>query len=346
MLVTSPQIPEPALIYSQWHRTLGSSFFAMDLDWIEVRNHTPVALIETSELTPRHPTPTAVLSRFLAETQGFQFEVLFWVSQWLQIPAFVVCPHDRSPHPKALTVLWLNGGQQHTFSADRYRQFLAALPQCAPFFPAAPHPTATLPSLPIPTLLHQLRTLSHDHFRIYPYFRHTTQWLQDYQLRQRQIRHHTRWAPPARLPRVLPFHPVKTETTYHRSAAYAQFRRTLAPWPAFTVDWLEWRKESPHHLIGRPAACLRTQWLSPTPTTPLAHAAATAWTTFLHSPEAPWWDTLAQRLAIDWYFVGYTTVPSPQGPPVLGPRVYLWKNGEPLSHLLSLSQYRAFLQYL
>jgi len=42
------------LAYSAWHRTLGYSFFAMDVDFVEIRDDKPVAVIEASRCTPNH----------------------------------------------------------------------------------------------------------------------------------------------------------------------------------------------------------------------------------------------------------------------------------------------------
>ena len=42
------------LAYSRWHRTLGYSYFATDVDSAEVRDGQAVAIIESSECTPSY----------------------------------------------------------------------------------------------------------------------------------------------------------------------------------------------------------------------------------------------------------------------------------------------------
>ena len=140
------------ITYNNWHRTLGYSYFAMDIDFIEIRNDKPVAAIETSLCTTALNNPKAVFNRFLKETNGFQFEVLYWCSKWLDIPAFIVCDDEignfKSNSP-VFNILSLNTGESIKLRKKEYIEFLNRLPNYSHYFKGE--------KLDLPELLEKLK---------------------------------------------------------------------------------------------------------------------------------------------------------------------------------------------
>ena len=280
-----------SLAYSAWHRRLGYGYYAMDIDYVEFRAGVPVALTEVSLPTPRFPKcdgSGGVFDRFLGETAGFQFEVIWWLAAWLRVPAYVVC----LPSPTTVAFLSLSDATVTSLSSTEYLSFLSSLP------------TGVSDPLPLSALLDELVT-RYPRLRRYPYFSRRSLWLAEYSERRSQVDRRERRVPPATSPPPLVF-PVKGETTGRRPDDYAWLRSRL-DLPFVTIDWLEWRKRSHTDLIGRPAALVRTVCLSAAPSNRLPERASTHHESFVSSLDARHLGVLADRLLVPSYSVYFTS---------------------------------------
>jgi len=318
------------LSYSMWHRTLGYSYFAMDVDYVEIRNNQPVAVIEASLCTPRYPNcdgPAGVFNRFLRETRGFQFEVAYWTAQWLNVPAYVICldPNKNNPFEN-IHILSLKNGSSINTNLQGYYDFIKGLPYPSDFF--------TSEELKLPYLIEKLRE-RYPGMGFYPYFRNKQAWLNDYRLRRHQIlERHIRERPQSN---QSPDLPVKGETTQDRPVAYEKLRSQLNL-PYVNINWVEWRKESKEQLIGRPAAIIKTNLL--TNPTNFKDEAESLYNVFINSEEAGWWTIIAEKMLLKWYFVVYTVTNGR-----IGNRFYAWRSDR-RSKIMDRKEYSEFIKSL
>lgn len=237
------------LEYSKWHRTLGYSYFAMDIDYIEIRNNQPVAVIETSICTSSYPNcdgKNGVIDRFLQETGGFQFEVAYWVAKWLNVDAFIVCI-DPNDEKYSFEILNLKNGEFNKLSKSEYMLFLNQLPSINNFFSSK--------ELELPRLLEKLH-IKYPGIDKYPYFSSKSEWNKNFTLRVDEIQNRIPWQRPKVTQRKTNY-PVKGETTGERPENYSSFRDNLSL-PYFNLEWVEWRKDNPSQKIGRPSAVIKT----------------------------------------------------------------------------------------
>lgn len=292
------------LSYSLWHRSLGYSYFAMDLDYVEIRDDQPVALIEASLCTPSHPTCSGernVFNRFLSETGGFQFEVVYWSARWLGVKAYVVCMKKLVDDPNGdVEILSLANGEWVTTDIEGYKQFINALPDTNGMFSNI--------ELDLPSLLEKLAE-KFEGIRVYPYFKDKKSWTEDYLLRMKEL---SEKSPRNRIPKSIPEqHPVKGETTGERPKDY-EILRSEIELPYVNINWVEWRKDNSKQKIGRPAVIIKTMpvYFSGDGFNPkkFQDIAEKGYAAFKNSREPVWWDNIAKRMAISWYFVAYPII--------------------------------------
>jgi hypothetical protein len=325
------------LLYSGWHRSLGYSYFAMDLDSIEIREGAPVALIEGSLCTTAYPEcdgQRGVLSRFLGETGGFQFEMAYWVAHWLNVPAFVMCmnPLQTSMVQSDIHILSLSNGETMRTNLAGYVQFIQNLP-------ALPSPLQ-VPPLSLPDLLEKLQR-SFEGIGNYPYFSRLkrARWLEDYELRlqeiaNRQGRHPSRINTPKNFGNFR----VKGETTGQRPEDYEIIRQRIDR-PYFHLDWVEWRKDNLSQTIGRPAALIKTVVVEePCDFEVVAEA---HYRNFVASSESHWWSNVASQMLVRWYFVVYSLTPQSY----MGQRLSVWRD-DGRGHIFDQKNYAAWIMSL
>lgn len=325
------------LAYSRWHRTLGYSYFAMDIDYIEIKNNQPVAIIESSLCTAKISEcegPNGVFNRFLKETGGFQLEMTYWVSKWLNVPAFIVCikPSDFKENEQ-LQVLSLDTGENKTMTLKDYELFINGLPDINNFFFGE--------KLELPKLLEKL-VLEYPGIRTYPYFndgQSKTEWMENYHLRNKEIRERKVREPLSEAPK-LNIYPVKSETTNDRPKYYDVIREQINPY-FVNLEWVEWRKDSPKQKIGRPAALIKTQLINgELEKKDFETKADEQYCMFKNSDEYIVWCHLSKTMSLDWFFVTYTLDKGEIG----GKSLFkVWKNGEEPGHITSENGYRNFL---
>lgn len=288
------------LEYSMWHRSLGYSYFAMDVDFVEIRNDVPVAIIEASLCTPSFATcdgPSGVFNRFLRETKGFQLELAWWVAKWLEVPAYVVCMGESD---QLIHVLSLVNGEQTEMSKKDYLSFIEDISlkinSTEKFLNWNP--------LNLRDLLDKLISI-YPGIRNYPYFNDKTKWMKDYEQRINEIKD--------RIPRkpsvaVTPArYPVKGETTGERPKDYERLRNQSAQ-NFLNIPWVEWRKDFQGQMIGRPAAILKTIPLDASIFS--IEEATTIFMNFCKGQEAKWLIGSAKRLLVPFYFVIFELSPT------------------------------------
>ncbi len=289
------------ITYNNWHRTLGYSYFAMDIDYIEIRNDVPVAAIETTLCTVKLDNPKVVFNRFLNETNGFQFEVLYWCAKWLDIPAFIVCDecigNFKSLTPK-FNILSLDTGQAVKLEKDEYIKFLNKLPNYSDYFNGK--------KLTLPELLESLKD-KYEGIKVYPYFSNNkkAQWNNDFRLRCKEIDEN-----------IMPTHkeictdnktyPVKGEITYNRPEDYVNIRRTMGG-EFLNLEWVEWRKNNIAQKIGRPNGLVRTMYIDCETHEKFKELSKVECELFMKTKERLWWDTISQKMNVNWYLVQYMT---------------------------------------
>lgn len=325
------------LLYSRWHRSLGYSYFAMDLDSIEVRNGTPVAVIEGSLCTTTYPEcdgQRGVFSRFLGETGGFQFDMAYWVAQWLNVPAFAMCmnPLQNGIVQADIHTLSLSSGETMRINLAGYVQFIENLP-------ALPSPLQA-PPLSLPDLLEELHR-SYAGIVNYPYFSRPKKasWLEDYELRLQEIANREGRHPSRRdTPKNLGNFRVKGETTGQRPEDYEIIRERIDR-PYFHLDWVEWRKDDLSQTIGRPAALIKTVVVKePCDFEVVAEA---HYRNFSASAESLWWSNVASQMIVRWYFVVYSM--TLQG--FMGQRLIVWRE-DGASHVFNQRNYASWIMSL
>jgi hypothetical protein len=306
------------LKYSAWHRTLGFSFFAMDVDYIEIRNNMPVAVIESSLCTRRYTSctgPTGVFNRFLSETGGFQLEMAYWVSRWLRVPAFVVCLESISQDETLFHVLCLSNGDANVLNRNEYEDFLRDLPEYSSFFPNT--------TLELPQLLEKL-IQSYPGLVVYPYFRksvHRDRWMDVYSQRCSEIERRVRRNRLDTVPNTVE-EPVKRETTHTRPRDYEEIRSRI-DFPYFNLEWVEWRKDYLYQPIGRPAALIKSQIVECEPDQ-FIRIADESYALFIQSDESELWNNVSERMCVDWFYVAYLVYEDQ-----LGPHFKVWNNNRP-----------------
>jgi hypothetical protein len=337
------------LAYSLWHRSLGFSYFAMDVDYIEVRNDAPVAVIESSLTTRQNATCEQVFNRFLQETGGFQFELAYWVSRWLDVPAFVVCmnpivknkANDGYSLNGTVHILNLLSGEVVTTNVKGYKDFLGALPDTSPLF--------TEPVQTLPTLLDRLGK-DYPAFATYPYFdqKKRERWERNAQMRVQEIDNRVLRSPPQNIDKRT-FN-VKGETTGKRRKDYEYLRSHLdiegifSRTDYFNLNWVEWRKGNASELIGRPAAIIKTIPL--TTSTNFAGEAQAAYQQFAATPEFGWWKAVAKQMLVSWHCVVYDLQ---RADPVVSStgQFAVWSNGAISSYQhLDINNYADWLKLL
>jgi hypothetical protein len=325
------------LTYSAWHRSLGFSYFAMDLDYIEIREDNPVAIIESSLTTPARQTFDAVINRFLSETGGFQFDVAYWVSLWLNVPVYLICTHPITIEESSLKisegikVLNLRTGESVLLGYSEYKDFIESLPDDGKFF--------NEPVLTLPNLLEKL-TEKYPSFNNYPYFNleYRGKWLEDYESRLREIREGVKREKPTSFDtRTLP---VKRETTGQRLIDYENLRKTIKL-PYLNLNWVEWRKSNRNEKIGRPAAIIKTILIS-NQTDNFLELAKQQFQDFSSTDEFNWWNTIAEKMLIPWYFTAYTTLDDG----TIGNNFFVWSSRAQRDWLVDKEQYEKFIKLL
>lgn len=319
------------ILYSLWHRTLGYSYFAMDVDYVEIRNDDPVAVIETSLCTPRFSNckgEAGVFNRFLRETGGFQFEVTYWVARWLKVPAYLICldPNDIR-HLDNIHVLNLNNCETVELTYKDYQKFIKGLPDQKEWFSAI--------SLDLPNLLQKLSE-SYPGIKVYPYFRDKQRWLRDYQTRENEISNLIERLKPPIVHNPNNFS-VKGETTGDRPRDYDILRNSI-DLPYVNINWIEWRKDSANQKIGRPAALVKTERISVS--SELNVDAIKSYAAFIASQESSWWTNIAKKMLIRWYFVVYTTENNE-----IGNKFFVWRS-DGANRVMNERDYKKFLMQL
>ncbi len=327
------------LAYSLWHRSLGFSYFAMDVDYIEVRNNAPVALIESSLITKRQPTCKDVFNRFLQETGGFQFEIAFWVSRWLNVPAIVVCMNpykddsDSFPPAEPIHLLNLHTGQAIETDLSGYKKLLGELPTVSSLF--------NEPELKLPKLLDKLRQ-EYPGISNYPYFNSPEQWNTAYQARVKEVVNRVPRRKPTQFNNA-PDAPVKGETTGERRTDYSDLRETISG-DVFNLNWVEWRKDRAGEKIGRPAAIIKTLQVSPSDD--FVSVAETAFNTFASSKEYVWWSTIAAQMLVPWHCTAYELTRDGRTKEFSG-NFAVWSNVQPNSYQrMSVEEYAQWIKHL
>jgi len=289
------------LAYSRWHRTLGYSYFATDVDSVEVRDGQAVAIIESSECTPSYSRcngTDGVFNRFLRETGGFQLDVAWWVGKWFGVSTFVVCGGDPDGR---VHVLSLANGREASVTQQEYVKFIDDL-GCKT---NALEKTLTATTRPLEDVLEFLR-LSYPDVARHPYFKNNTQWKKDVALRLLQIQNKVARTPPS-TPPTAPSYPVKGETTGGRPESYWALRNKSKQ-PYLNIEWVEWRKESTQQKVGRPAALIKTV---PMESAALNDEAAVGmFDRFSAGDELKWWLTCANTLLVPAYLVIYEWQPA------------------------------------
>lgn len=283
------------LEYSHWHRTLGFGFFAMDIDSIEIRDGSPVGLIEVSSCTPAHPKcsgENGVFNRFLRETGGFQIELAWWTAKWLEIPAFVTCIGEKNGQ---ISVLSLTNGRMTVVSEEEYVDFLGNF-GCTEIYR-----TLTEDPLPLNELL-ELLSPSFPGLSAYPYFKNKDKWTKEYLIRINEVQRREKRKRPIKysVPNEIP---VKRETTNKRPSDYLAIRSKINR-PFINLEWVEWRKEKPGDLIGRPAALIKTSPLHSHDS--LNQEAELAEANFKSTPEYSYWICISQKLLVPFYSVHFS----------------------------------------
>ncbi|HBH7869550.1 TPA: hypothetical protein KDX50_002463 [Vibrio parahaemolyticus] len=280
------------LTYSQWHRTLGFSYFGMDLDFIEVRDNIPIAIIESSETTIKHPSAmgyNGVFSRFLTETGGFQFEVAWWTAKWLDIPALVTCYGEFEDK---ITVLSLQNGLVKTIPLDEYISFLTCMESSI----HCDLISATIDPFDLVALLNKLKCQFPKFEKVYPYFKDKEKWSSDYRLRLDELRKKSeRIRPKSQSDKTFA---VKGETTFSRDSKYDVFRRSINL-DYFNLNWVEWRKDNYWDKIGRPAAFIKT--IMTNEKDDFFNNARLTYMDFSNSKEHYWWKECSSRSNIPFY---------------------------------------------
>lgn len=277
------------LAYSRWHRSLGFSYFAMDIDTVEFRSGRPAAVVEASEVTAAYPMcdgPYGVFNRFLRETGGFQLEVAWWVAQRLGVVPYVLCVDPTTA--ERVVVLSLASGRVTEMSTHEFISFLVGLPDRE----------ETGRTLTLPELVESLQG-RYPGTRAYPYFADQESWRRDYGRRIEEIRSGYVRNRPA--PGSPPPFPVKGETTGQRPRTYDDYRRGVSSEPFITIDWVEWRRDDGAGRIGRPVAMIKTEAVS----SDEAGVAAEAHRRFFQSDDKVRWDDVAAGLGVPWYFTAY-----------------------------------------
>ena len=325
------------LVYSQWHRTLGYSYFAMDIDYIEIRNDLPIALIEVSTCTSSIPTcegPHGVFNRFLKETGGFQFEVSWWVAKWLEIPAYVVCMDNNK---NRIHILSLNNGNSCSMSTKDYYQFIALLEDLSLWKTDC---QLNSPQLSLEDLVRKL-ALKYPGIKRYPYFKDRAKWQRSYEKRlrevsEREIRRRRQSNDPP------PIFPVKKETTGERPDEYDKLRSAI-PGDFFNLQWVEWRKDERTETIGRPAAILKTVGIKKEDWTD--SLIVEKFNSFVASKEHIWWSECARRMAVRFYLVYFETINNGSS---MGNKfvVFTKHKGDYVSKTFSTSEYRKWIASL
>lgn len=305
----------------------------MDVDFIEIRNGLPVAVIEVSLCTPSFSNckgQQGVFNRFLQETGGFQFELSWWVARWLDIPAFVVCVGDPDMH---IHILSLRNGQTLSMSIQDYSRFICSVGSNS----HRAEQYLLENALGLDDLV-QLLKRDFPGMGRYPYFSRHKEWTHDYQIRLHEVRN--------RLPRQRPKStieppnfPVKTETTGERPSDYMKMRSRLSG-DHFNMQWVEWRKDPHTPAIGRPVAIMKTLSIEDNRWTD--NHIATALTSFAKSAECGWWHECASRMAIRFYFVVYETK---ERGTIIGNKfkAYTFHDGEFKSKEFTEAEYRRWL---
>lgn len=241
------------LRYSQWHRLLGYSFFATDIDFVEFRDKAPVGLIETSTPTPRYSTPEDVLRRFLCEMRGFQFDVAWRVAHRLGVtPYAVVYSNVKAPWLPPMmqfTALKLSTFETRQFATEDFTDFLVRLPDDSEFFQKKPMELAEVVDL--------AKKRYPAFGKTYPRYESgssETIWLRN--LSDIETRE-AKGIPRPQATGMPPIRPVKGETTGQRDKTYINWRASL-PGAWINIDWVEWRKERIADKLGEPVAIVKT----------------------------------------------------------------------------------------
>ena len=316
------------ILYSLWHRTLGYSYFAMDVDYVEIRNNMPVAVIETSLCTSSYRNcdgEAGVFNRFLRETGGFQFEVTYWVDKWLKVPAYVICFDPQADNPfNKIHMLNLQNGESLEITNQEYHDFMSRLPNHKEWFPDI--------VLDLPSLLEKLHG-RYPGIDVYPYFQNKQKWLGDYQRRQQEITNRIERVRPSNIPKPKRY-PVKGETTGDRPKYYDILRNKLN-FPFVNINWVEWRKDSPDQRIGRPAAIIKTENLANS--SEFEARAKEMYTAFIASQESRWWSTIAEKMVLNWYYVVYVT-----NSHKMGDKFHVWRS-DGASRIMNQASYVEFL---
>ncbi len=343
------------LAYSGWHRTLGFSYFAMDLDNIEVRQNAVVGLIESSTTTARFPEHKDVFNRFLSETGGFQFEVAYWFSRWLDVPAFVVSMkplegedlHAYFSVPEQMQVLNLLTAETTVIDDfEDFNNFICGLPKTENFFEPQ--------NYELPELLEKLAE-RFDGIKRYPYFdqRKQTKWLEDYAERSKEIIDGTPKTPSKRTVSAAPPAPVKGETTGERKDDYGKIRdRVECPrkiaLSRLSIDWIEWRKENSAQTIGRPAAAIKTVAIEQCDENVFIAQARAAFMQFHNSLEYQWYSIIAAAMQVKSYFCAYEKIATRQKDGKtqehIGDQFVVYEMGYPDKKYFTRSQYEDWIK--
>lgn len=323
------------LVYSRWHRSLGYSYFAMDIDYVEIRDNKPVAIIEASLCTESFPecdSCNGVFNRFLRETGGFQFDLVYWVSRWLKIPAFLVCmkPLQNNNLNGKIHILSFSSGESVCVDIDGYKNFIENLPDVSYLVGGE--------VLELPLLLDKLKN-NYPGLKVYPYFKpdKLQQWQVDYEQRLSEIDGRKKRERPM-VQRREELLAVKKETTGQRLRDYENIRKAIGL-PYFNLKWVEWRKDDRRQTIGRPAALVKTCAVKEPVN--FESNATQSFELFSLLKECIWWEVVSKSLLVNWYFVSYHTVQNDS----LGNEFIVWRNDR-IKKKFNLTEYTGWVKSL
>lgn len=341
------------LTYSGWHRTLGYSYFAMDLDYIEIRNNLPVAVIEVSLCTRAHPNchgQNGVFDRFLGETGGFQFDVAYWTAKWLGVNAYVVCPEiNQNEQIVSFYVLSLMDGLHQIMTVQEYQVFLQNLPNDQTLN-GRPLFSATKPN--VSNALNILGQTYPGLVNNHPYFNNQYQqrWINDANQRENEIHNGIRRTRSKQIQNA-PAYPVKKETTGERLPVYENFRNQINL-PYLNLEWVEWRKDNNARgqKLGRPAALIKTQlFIGSLNVQAFEPQANNYFQNFQQTQDYTNWVNISTAMNVDWFYVVYQ-VSNQNGHnsiPIFGEHFKIYMNGgKHISNVMNLQNYSDFIKRL
>jgi hypothetical protein len=113
---------ERDLSYSRWHRTIGNSYYMIDLDCVEWRsNRGTVAIIETAMDMQNRPLEQNV------KYKQFEITVISQIAQKLEVPAYLVFHNKELTEYKILVIQNESAKFWKTMNDIEYTNFIKGL---------------------------------------------------------------------------------------------------------------------------------------------------------------------------------------------------------------------------